>query len=148
MASHSGCYSIYPHPRNIKDDVLDGLDELDGYIGIPLITFFLGKENTDPYMEFVRHIRHASSIVGIHSVGIGSDSPHQNTSLEDAQRHFNTLMSKLKTDASLDFRFPDRPWDIIERGRDLFSVMEEHIGYDRSVLGENFVNFLKRALPG
>jgi len=56
MASHSGCFSIFRHPRNLMNQSIRAIRVLDGYIGIPLITFLISKEKqavagrTDPYL--------------------------------------------------------------------------------------------------
>ena len=147
MASHSGCNSVFPHPRNLHDDVLRGIAELHGYVGIPLITFLLGKDGSNPYVEFVRHVRHAQIVMGLDKIGIGSDCLHQDRTIGAAAGYFEKMLQMLKPDSKLGARFPDRPERIIEQGNDLFGVLEEEIGYNRAVLSENFMKFLRRSLP-
>ncbi|MDO8742090.1 MAG: membrane dipeptidase [bacterium] len=147
MASHSGCNSVFPHPRNLQDDVLRGIAELHGYVGIPLITFLLGKEGSNPYVECVRHVRHAQILMGLGKVGIGSDCMHQDRTIGEAAGYFENMLKMLKPDPKLGARFPDRPERIIEQGSDLFGVLEDEIGYNRAVLSENFIAFLRRSLP-
>lgn len=147
MASHSGCNSVFPHPRNLQDDVLRGIAELNGYVGIPLITFLLGKEGSNPYVELVRHVVYAQMVMGLGKIGIGSDCLHQNRTLDEAAGYFKKMLQILKPDSELGARFPDRPERIIKQGNDLFGVLEEKIGYNRAVFSQNFMKFLKRSLP-
>lgn len=147
MASHSGCDSIFPHPRNLQDDVLRAIAALDGYVGIPLITFLLGKDGSNPYVEFVRHVRHAQIVMGLDKIGVGSDCLHQDRTIGGAAGYFEKMLNMLKPDLKLGARFPDRPERIIEQGNDLFGVLEEEIGYNRAVLSENFMKFLRRSIP-
>ena len=150
MASHSGCNSVFQHPRNLHDDVLRGIAELHGYTGIPLITFLLGKAWSNPYVELVRHVRHAQTVMGLDKVGIGSDCLHQDRTITEAAEHSKKMLKMLKMlkpGPKLDAFFPDRPVRIIEQGNDLFGVLEDEIGYNRAVLSENFMTFLRRSLP-
>lgn len=76
VASHSGCYSVFPHPRNLPDDVLKEIVNQEGYVGIPAIPSLLARESDDPYPALVRHVAHASSVCGANNVGIGSGVVH------------------------------------------------------------------------
>lgn len=44
MLSHSGCYALSNHPRNVTDDQLRALSDRGGVIGIPFATAFLNEE--------------------------------------------------------------------------------------------------------
>ena len=41
MASHSNCYSVYPHTRNLRDEHLKAIIELGGIVGISLCPYHL-----------------------------------------------------------------------------------------------------------
>lgn len=72
MASHSGCHSAFPHPRNLPDDVLRGIADRGGYIGIPVRASLLAGESGDIFHALARHVSHASTVCGSDNVGIGS----------------------------------------------------------------------------
>lgn len=73
MASHSGCHAVFPHPRNLPDDVLRGIADLGGYIGIPALASLLAKSNGDDFFRaLARHLSYASTVCGSDAIGVGS----------------------------------------------------------------------------
>lgn len=72
MASNSGCSAIFPHPRNLPDDILAGIVNQGGYVGIPTSVSLLAEEGEDQDLALVRHIAHAIRVCGSDNVGIGS----------------------------------------------------------------------------
>ncbi len=69
VASHSGCYSLMPHKRNLKDWQIKEIISRGGLIGVPLCEDFIegGRE------KLYRHICHILSLGGENSVALGSD---------------------------------------------------------------------------
>ena len=147
MASHSGCYSVFPHKRNLPSDVLNGIAELDGYVGIPLVTFLLGKEGGDYFDEFARHVAMATNIMGTKKVGIGSDCTYVDMTIEQAKEQYDAMTKKMQTRGSFGEYFPDRPESLIERGSQLFEVLKGYLNLDPGVCGRNFQEYLHRSLP-
>jgi hypothetical protein len=72
MASNSGCSAIFSHPRNLPDDILAGIVNQGGYVGIPISASLLAQEGDDPHLALIRHIAHAIGVCGPDNVGIGS----------------------------------------------------------------------------
>lgn len=68
-ASHSGCYSLLPHKRNLKDWQIKEIINSGGIIGVPYCNTFIegGKE------KVYEHIRHILSLGGEDNVALGSD---------------------------------------------------------------------------
>lgn len=153
MLSHSACQAIFQHPRNATDDIFEGVADLDGYAGIPLITFFLGMRDCDYLDQYGRHLTHALSIMGKGKVGIGSDCNHINMSMVQAEVHFNNMVKMLRTGGTLGEYFPDRPPELIEHGNNMFKILEHKLEtgnallFDPGILGLNFREFLQRSLP-
>ncbi len=72
--THASCRSVVDHFRGKSDEELDSLAAADGYIGIPLLPYFLDPADDSPDLGLFRdHLDHAVSIVGVDRVGIGSD---------------------------------------------------------------------------
>lgn len=84
--SHSSAYSICPHPRNVKDKVLQLVKSRNSLVMVNIAPDFIscvdtGSENGLP--EFVpanstlahaaKHILHIGNLIGFDYVGIGTD---------------------------------------------------------------------------
>ncbi|KAI5461088.1 membrane dipeptidase-domain-containing protein [Mariannaea sp. PMI_226] len=86
MFSHSSAYSICPHPRNVKDHVLELVKNRNSIVMVNISPDFIscidnGNENGIPdfdpnnstLAQVVRHILHIGNLIGFEHVGIGSD---------------------------------------------------------------------------
>ncbi|MFE8699156.1 dipeptidase [Cytobacillus sp. FJAT-54145] len=72
-ASHSNCYSLCPHTRNLNDEQIYALIERNGVMGINFVPQFLsGKENAT-ITDILRHLEHVCALGGEDHVGFGSD---------------------------------------------------------------------------
>lgn len=68
-ASHSGCWSLVPHKRNLKDWQIKEIIGSGGIIGVPFCNTFIegGKE------KVYEHIRHILYLGGENNISLGSD---------------------------------------------------------------------------
>jgi len=79
VASHSNARAVCSHPRNLTDEMIRGLAEKGGVMGMNYYAAFLrNKEDWGDPMhvsldDIVRHIRHIINVGGIDCVGLGSD---------------------------------------------------------------------------
>lgn len=76
LASHSNCYSICHHERNLDDEQLLALKSVDGLLGIVGYDLFvrdIEHKNIDLKELYLEHIKHAISIMGIDFVGVSTD---------------------------------------------------------------------------
>ena len=76
IASHSGCYEIGNHVRNLDDEQLYALRDVDGSIGIIAYSGFIRDNNhidRDLKELYLEHINHAVDILGIDRVCVSSD---------------------------------------------------------------------------
>lgn len=73
FASHSNCYSLCPHPRNLRDDQLKALIERDSVIGITFVPEFLSGKKQAEIDNVLRHLEYICSLGGEDHVGFGSD---------------------------------------------------------------------------
>ena len=69
VASHSGCFSLVPHCRNLKDWQIKEIINSGGIIGVPFCESFTGGGKDKLY----RHICHILSLGGENTVALGSD---------------------------------------------------------------------------
>jgi membrane dipeptidase len=74
ISSHTNAFGLCPHSYNMTDDQLKALAARGGVIGI---IPYRGLLDTDPQKEtidrVVDHILYVADLVGIDTVGIGSD---------------------------------------------------------------------------
>jgi membrane dipeptidase len=77
VATHSNCFAICPHPRNLTDDQLRAIADSDGMVGLNFAVAFLrkdGKMRADvPLSQMMKHLDHLMNILGEDRVGMGSD---------------------------------------------------------------------------
>jgi len=74
IASHSDCYALNPHYRNLKDEQIKAIADGGGYIGVNFYDKFLSENPSDATLETViNHIDHIRSLAGVDCIGIGSD---------------------------------------------------------------------------
>ena len=74
LASHSNCFSLTPRNRNIPDEIIKRIGEMDGIIGILPRKGFCSSIPTNDYDKaFISHVRHVVSLIGIDKVCIASD---------------------------------------------------------------------------
>lgn len=149
LASHGGCYGAYHHIRNLPDDVLRGIAERGGFVGVATLTFLL-DERDDSREPFLRHLRHALNVCGEDAVGIGSDGYYVREDGPAARERFEALRAKLDPDGLQGARYPEHPY--VFQGPD--RMMRIEAALDRfpstlreKILGGNFLRFLRDNLP-
>lgn len=75
VASHSNARSICNHPRNLPDELIYGIAERGGVIGMNYYEAFIRPPSSQQSLVegLVNHIKHFIQIGGIECVGLGSD---------------------------------------------------------------------------
>lgn len=77
VATHSNCYAICPHARNLTDEQLAMIKDSDGMVGLNFAVAFLrpdGQMKTDVGLDvMMRHLDHLIEHLGEDRVGLGSD---------------------------------------------------------------------------
>jgi membrane dipeptidase len=71
VASHSSCRSVYPHPRNLTDEMLRAIADADGFACMNAVGAFCADRATVD--DYVAHVAHAVEVVGAARVGLGLD---------------------------------------------------------------------------
>lgn len=97
VATHSACFSLYPHLRNLPDDVLlriTNRDGLDGMVGLPTQTWLLSQSD-DTLEPFMRHLEHLIDLVGETQVAIGSDGIYAAMAEQEEAERFAFMNAKL-----------------------------------------------------
>ncbi len=87
IASHSNSYTICEHKRNLKDEQLLAIKEVNGLVGINLHLPFLSKDkNKDCGFEYIlRHIDYIIELIGSDNICLGCDFDGTNYLSYDTQ---------------------------------------------------------------
>lgn len=73
IATHSNCFEICPHKRNLDDLQIQEIIRRKGLIGINFFPIFINGESDASFQEIRRHIRHILSLGGEDVLAVGSD---------------------------------------------------------------------------
>jgi membrane dipeptidase len=126
MASHSNSRALVPGDRQVTDETVAEIARRGGIIGVSFYKDHLRKSGRATLNDVVRQIvHHARAAGGPEHVGIGTD-----------------------VDGGFDSRYA--PFDDLARLKDLPALLRRHFSRTQvdGVMGENWLEFLSRSLPG
>jgi len=86
LISHSGCASLYAHPRNKPDEVMKALVDKGGYFGVYLMPYLVASPTVPTREHVINHVLGALKICGEDHVGIGSDGSIEAVTLTPEQK--------------------------------------------------------------
>ncbi len=86
LITHSGCASIYAHPRNKPDEVMQTLANKGGYFGVYLMPYLVASPTVPTREHVIDHVLRAINVCGADHVGIGSDGSIQAVALTPEQK--------------------------------------------------------------
>jgi len=86
LITHSGCSTVYAHPRNKPDEILKALADRGGYFGVYLMPYLVASPTVPTRQHVLDHLVHAINVCGADHVGIGSDGSIQEVVLTAAQK--------------------------------------------------------------
>lgn len=72
IASHSNSYEICNSPRNLTDNQIRAIADVNGVVGINLYSNFISSHNPD-IKNLFKHIEHIINLVGENHLGFGCD---------------------------------------------------------------------------
>ena len=73
IASHSNCFEVCPHQRNLDDLQIKEIIRRGGLIGVTFYPVFINGESDASFQELRRHIRHIIALGGEDCIAVGSD---------------------------------------------------------------------------
>jgi membrane dipeptidase len=77
LITHSGCASVYAHPRNKPDEIMKALANRGGYFGVYLMPYLVASPTVPTREHVLDHLVRAINVCGADHVGIGSDGSIQ-----------------------------------------------------------------------
>lgn len=144
VATHTACYAVYQHKRNLPDDVLAGIADRGGIVGIVTGTWMLDASDNTLH-PFVKHVEYAVNLLGPQHVAIGSDGVYQKLNAEEEQKRFTMLKEKIDARGNFNARYPEHPVELNRPDRMSVIVNELLIQKDlppeavRAVAGKNLL---------
>lgn len=111
--SHSNPSAVYPHVRNISDDLMRACAATGGVVNINGVGMFLGKDSEgqpDNRTEtIVRHIDYAADLIGPNHVGLGLDYVFDMSELNElARKHAERFPEEIRTSRAYTQVEPER----------------------------------------
>lgn len=64
IASHSNCYALTAHPRNLKDEQLLAIKALKGFIGLAAVPSFCEIKDLEIQDAYLEHFKHVKGLFG------------------------------------------------------------------------------------
>lgn len=151
--SHTGCNSIYQHPRNNDDAELKAVADKGGVVGIYLMPFLEGGDEEVTAKAFLNHIDYAINLCGEDHVSIGSDQGvlPVNDGPEYREMIRKDVEQRIAAGISAPGETPNRPPFIpelnTERRMELIAWHMQKNGHNdrviKKVLGENLLNLYR-----
>ena len=122
IASHSNCYSLFPHTRNLRNKHIDDIIHLDGIIGISLCPYHI-KDMSDglcTIKDVVAHIEKylelgAENVLGLGCDLDGTDLPQGFSGLDDLYSIAEELARLNYTDEIIDKIFYRNFYEFIKK---------------------------------
>jgi membrane dipeptidase len=153
--SHSGCYALCPHMRNVSDRNIRALVERGGVFGVYNQSGWLTKDPTISIDHYLAHVDHVMNIGGEDSVCVGTDQDVVDMTAarpNEAEHHNRGLQRRRMEYPQLDWtihhmRVPEL--DHPQRLLHLAQAMHNR-GYKTStiekVIGGNYVRVFKEVV--
>ncbi len=98
ICTHTACYDLLPHTRNLKDYQLKIISDSGGLIGICLVSDFLSGSKNSTILDYIRHLDYAVCKFGIDSIAIGTDfngTKHLPLGITDYKSFYTAVVSNL-----------------------------------------------------
>ncbi len=73
IATHSNCFDLCPHKRNLDDLQIQEIIRRKGLIGVNFYPIFINGESDASFQELRAHIRHIVALGGEDVIAVGSD---------------------------------------------------------------------------
>jgi len=105
--SHSGCYSLCPHPRNVSDRNIKAMADRGGTFCVYNQSGWLTKNPVISMDHYLAHIEHVIKIAGEDHVGVGTDQDAVDMSAmrpDEVQRHQAGFERRRKDYPQLDWK--------------------------------------------
>ncbi|WP_379126683.1 dipeptidase [Paenibacillus sp. sgz500958] len=73
IASHSNAAAVCRHPRNLRDEQIRAIIEMDGLMGLTFYPWFVNESGEAGTGDLLKHLEHVCSLGGERHIMFGSD---------------------------------------------------------------------------
>ena len=73
IATHSACWEVFNHPRNLTDGEIRKIANSGGVVGMIFYSHFLNGTGSTEISDLLRHLRHLIKVGGEEIAALGSD---------------------------------------------------------------------------
>ena len=73
IATHSACWEVFNHPRNLTDGEIRKIANSGGVVGMVFYSHFLNGTGSTEISDLLRHLRHLIKVGGEEIAALGSD---------------------------------------------------------------------------
>lgn len=145
VVTHTGCYDVHPHWRNLPDDVLRGVAEQGGIVGLVTITWLL-HQSLNTAEAFLHQLDHLSRTVGPRSVCLGTDGVYDDLDLAENRMRFEKMLKELDPRGNFNPRFPEEYVGFsgprrMAKIQELLEGIGKHPTYIEMVMGKNLISY-------
>lgn len=150
--SHANARAVHPSPRNIRDDQAKAAAATGGLVGVVGYPAFVSASTTPSLDQFIDHIVHYATTIGIDHVGLGIDYFKGQNPIADPtqiQRWYEETVASGRWSAE---SYPPPPYHYpagIETPKTLQGLTEGLLQRDfseeevRKILGENWLRVFR-----
>lgn len=145
VATHTACHTIYAHGRCLPDDVLCGIRDLGGIIGLVTITWMLHNKNNS-IRPFLDHLFHLVELLGEENVCLGTDGVYHRLNVAEGRKRFAIMKTKIDPRGIFHARYPEQPAEL-NRPDKLLVIEKElsSLGWSperiEKIIGGNLIRF-------
>lgn len=107
IASHTACFTKYAHNRNLPDDVLLGIKNQSGLVGLVTLSWLL-HESDNGIGPFVDHLAHLVEVMGEDQVCLGTDGVYQRMNQVDERARFDMMKARIDPQNVFKARYPEQ----------------------------------------
>lgn len=91
FCSHTACFGVHAHPRNLKDYQIKMVIDSGGIVGLSLVSEFLDGSNHTIAKTFASHIDYFACKFGINGISVGTDFFGTKKLPKDIKNYHNLL---------------------------------------------------------
>lgn len=137
VVSHANARAVHDDPRNLTDEQMAAVAERGGVIGIHALPVFV--DESQPTVErLVDHVAHMVEVAGVEHVAFGGDFTRNDGPRSGREQIPPRVVEEIENFGEID----DLPFLVDALLRRGFSESET-----KMILGKNFVEVLRQALP-